>query len=157
MSAKTNWRTEGPRILAWLAVEVPKRHSVVGLYEDAVSAVGLDAPADRLRIWLNRQSAWRTIKRTVGTGSLAPTGATAPSSPVPGVVPHRTLEQYLLDKRRADCPVCRLAPEVRAILKRASEKGSARVAEQIEWLRLDCGATIMPGELTSHRSGGHDQ
>jgi hypothetical protein len=75
----------------------------------------------------------------------------------PAVTPTRTLEQYLLDKRKDDCPVCALSPEARAILKRASERGTAKIAEQIGWLKEDCHVDITAQELTQHRSGGHDR
>jgi hypothetical protein len=119
-----------------------------------VRALKLPVNARRLTDWLgdSAHEEWAAIKATLGAGGGAPASAMAPA-----VTPTRTLEQYLLDKRKDDCPVCALSPEARAILKRASERGTAKIAEQIGWLKEDCHVDITAQELTQHRSGGHDR
>lgn len=151
----TDWYTEGPRVLDWFRTELPHRASMVGVYADARAALGFAGSPEALRIWFARRPEWSAIRRTLGTAT-SPAVTASGGSLSSGTVPRRTLEQFLLDKRKAYCPVCKFPAEVRAILKRASEKGSAKVAEQIGWLREDCGATVTASELTTHRSGGHE-
>ena len=152
------WRELGPRVRGWLIAEVPKRKRVTAaLWEDCVRELGLAMSTDAVRTGAARHlSDWPAIKGTVQPANGNGSGPVTATAPTVIVAPKRTLDQYLLDKRKAECPVCKLHPDIRAILKRASEKGSAKVAEQLEWLRVDCGASITASELTSHRGGGHE-
>lgn len=151
----SNWTVDGPRALAWFRAEAPHRTTMANIYRDACAALGLPSE-NGLRLWLARSCPeWPSLKRTLGTAT-SPVPAGTGGAPSSGAVPLRTLDQYLLDRRKAECPVCHLSPDVRAILKRASEKGSAKVAEQLNWLRDCCGATVTASELTTHRAGGHE-
>ena len=155
-----NWSVEGPRALAWMRAEVPKRSTIVGIHEACVRALRLPVDRGRLGDYLSetRRAEWTQIKLTLGTGTgngtgpHAPTGTGTSSSPVPT----RTLAEFLRDKRRAGCPVCALSPEILQCLAEAANKGSAKVPEQVEWLNTDCGTRITVQELTQHRSGHHE-
>jgi len=161
-----DWSIHGPRALAWLRAEAPKRSVLAGLCGDGVAALKIPCAPKRLQNWLVEspvgRPAWDQIKRTLGTargngaGPHAPAGASAVATPG-AVLPARTLAEFLRDKRREGCPVCALAPEIRHALAEASGKGTAKVAEQVEWLTTDCGATVTAQELIGHRSGGHER
>ena len=153
-----NWSVNGPRALAWMRTEVPRRTTIVGIHEACVRALKLPVDRGRLGDYLSdtQRAEWAQIKKTLGTGNgtgpHAPTGTGTSSSPVPT----RTLAEFLRDKRRAGCPVCALSPEILQCLAEAANKGSAKVPEQVEWLNTDCGARITVQELTQHRSGHHE-
>jgi len=152
-----NWPVNGPRALAWLRAEVPKRSDIRGLAADCVRALDLPATGDRLSDWLatTAREEWLRIKATLATaGSAEPAGRTLAAVPV--TLPRRTLAEFLRDKRREGCPVCALSPEVRQCLAEAAAKGTAKVPEQVEWLNTDCGAHITISDLTQHRSGRHE-
>lgn len=70
----------------------------------------------------------------------------------------QSLAQYMQSKVRAGCLICQLPQEVRAQLGReASKRGFSR-EDQVEWLRLACGAAKVTVEiLTAHLNGKHDQ
>ena len=148
-----NWSVEGPRALAWLRAEVPKRSTIHGATTDCVAALHLPVKPKRLSDWLAEIKAdeWNAIKATAGRGN----GKT-PVNALMGQTPSRTLAEFLRDKRRAGCPVCALSPEILQCLAEAANKGSAKVPEQVEWLNTDCGARITVQELTQHRSGHHE-
>lgn len=61
-------------------------------------------------------------------------------------------------KVKAACPVCQLAPEIRAQLgTSATKKGFSR-PDQLEWLRTVVGASKLTlEELNTHLNGKHDQ
>jgi hypothetical protein len=70
--------------------------------------------------------------------------------------PVTSLVAFMKDKRRAECPVCKLSEEIRTQLASASEKGIKR-KDVLEWLRNAVGVAITNQELTTHRNGGHDE
>lgn len=70
----------------------------------------------------------------------------------------KSLAQYMLDKQRAACPVCKLPAAVRDQLGTpASDKGFTR-RDQVEWLRDACGVVgITEQVLAKHFSARHDR
>jgi hypothetical protein len=70
--------------------------------------------------------------------------------------PVKSLVEFMQDKRRADCPVCKLPEDVRKQLATAAEKGIRR-KDVLEWLRAVIGVQITDVELTAHRNGRHDE
>jgi hypothetical protein len=65
------------------------------------------------------------------------------------------LVDYMRAKRREGCKVCQLSGDIRAQLRTASDK-KILIRDQIAWLRDVVGADITADDLTSHRSGRHD-
>lgn len=66
-----------------------------------------------------------------------------------------SLDEYLMQKKRAGCAICRLPLEARAEIKKAREKRE-RQADIIEWLQVAYKAKIVPADFTSHVSGRHE-
>jgi hypothetical protein len=64
------------------------------------------------------------------------------------------LVDFMKQKRREVCPVCKLSAEVRAQLETAAEKGIKR-RDVLEWLHSVVGVAVTDQELTSHRNGRH--
>ena len=74
----------------------------------------------------------------------------ATTAPVLGLV------DFMRQKRREACPVCKLPQEVREQLATASDKGITQ-KYVLEWLRTTVGVPITKDELTGHRNGRHDE
>ena len=68
----------------------------------------------------------------------------------------RSLTQYVRDKKRAVCPVCRLAPTIRSEMDGARTK-KIRRAEILEWLAAEYGIKLTPAALDAHYSGRHER
>lgn len=68
----------------------------------------------------------------------------------------RSLAEFVKDKRREACAVCRLPAEVRDQVRTAGEKKIHR-RTVLDWLKTDCSAPITDTELTVHTNGHHDQ
>lgn len=66
-----------------------------------------------------------------------------------------TVAEFLLNKRRAVCPVCRLKEPVRALVADARKKGE-RQADIIEYLQVCHRVTITPREFAAHIASRHD-
>lgn len=66
----------------------------------------------------------------------------------------KSLVDFVKAKKRADCPVCALPEEIRAQLHAASEKKIYR-ADQLAWLKEECGHPISGEDLNRHYSGRH--
>lgn len=66
-----------------------------------------------------------------------------------------SVAEFLLNKRRALCPVCQLKDAVKAQVLEAKQKGE-RQADIIEYLQVCHRITITPREFASHVSGRHD-
>jgi len=81
------------------------------------------------------------------------------ASPVIASAPQRakpiTIAEFLLNKRRAVCPVCQLKEPVKSLVLDAKKKGE-RQADIIEYLQVCHRITITPREFASHISGRHD-
>jgi len=161
-AAVTNWEVWGPRIVAWLKAELPQRRTMNRVYEEAAAAFP-ESRCNRgsLRQYLLKLPEWATLRASLGSGQ--PAGASVGPArqptrpPQEAQMPKRSLDEFLRDKKKAECPVCHLPPEIRAQLQHASEHNSAKLVEQCEWLRAECGVDILPSQLTAHRSGGHER
>lgn len=69
----------------------------------------------------------------------------------------KTLADFMRDKKRATCPVCKLPEDIRSQLgKEATKRGFTR-ADQVEWLNMVVGAEITLRELSSHFSSRHEE
>ena len=68
----------------------------------------------------------------------------------------RSLLQFVKDKRREKCEVCRLDPEVRAQLRDAANKKIA-VSVQLQWLHEETGIIVTPEQVNAHRGGRHEE
>lgn len=67
-----------------------------------------------------------------------------------------TVAEFLLDKRRAVCPVCQLKEPVKSLVMDARKKGE-RQADIIEYLHACHRITVTPRDFSSHVSGRHEQ
>lgn len=71
-----------------------------------------------------------------------------------------SIEDFMRNKRKEDCRVCRLSEDLRLKLSTASKKGWSRenVVEYLnEHFADDMGANVTDDELTTHFSGKHDR
>lgn len=78
---------------------------------------------------------------------------------VPTTVPTKkpiTVAEFLLNKRKAVCPVCQLKEPIKAAVMDAKKKGE-RTADILEYLQVVHRVTILPRDYTSHFAGRHDQ
>lgn len=66
-----------------------------------------------------------------------------------------TLEEYLMSKKRAACPVCRLHEPLRQIVAKARKEGK-RQTEVIEYLKVCHRITITPADFATHVSARHE-
>ena len=146
---KGKWEVNGPRVLAWMRAEVPKRSSLRGLAEDCARALKLPVNGLRLTDWLGdtKRDEWAEVKRMLGNGK-------APVSTGVGV--SCSLDEFAAEERRSVCPVCALPADVRAVLATAGDKGH-KVAFQVKWLKVKCGVGgVGVAELAAHRNGRHE-
>lgn len=68
----------------------------------------------------------------------------------------KTLVDFLRDKKREDCPVCKLSDGIRDQLAAARGKKITR-KNQLEWLRDVVSAEITNRDLDGHYQGRHDE
>lgn len=68
----------------------------------------------------------------------------------------KTLAEFVLDKKRAACPVCALSVVARGQLRDATAKHTP-VADQLEWLEAEYGVKIKRDVLQAHRNARHEQ
>lgn len=66
-----------------------------------------------------------------------------------------TVAEFLLNKRKAVCPVCQLKEPVKAAVIDAKKKGE-RTADILEYLQVCHRITIQPRDYTSHFASRHD-
>ncbi len=66
-----------------------------------------------------------------------------------------SVAEFLLNKRRAVCPVCQLKEPVKAMVMEAKKKGE-RQSDIIEYLRECHRVTVTPRDFSAHVSGRHD-
>jgi len=111
----------------------------------------------------------QSFRRTHGIPAARPIGKTrrgeaAPVGAAVSVVPQTdsplrakpiTIAEFLLNKKRAVCPVCQLKEPVKALVQDAKKKGE-RTADILEYLQVCHRITITPREFASHVSGRHD-
>ena len=88
-------------------------------------------------------------------GEDAPAADEAPPAPTAKAKPI-TVAEFLLNKRRAVCPVCQLKEPVKAMVMDARKKGE-RQQDIIEYLHACHRVTVTPRDFSSHVSGRHDQ
>ncbi len=68
-----------------------------------------------------------------------------------------TLSEFIREKKKKDCVICRLDVSIRRQLgPEASKRGFSR-GDQVEWLREVVGITAVTGDvLQQHLNGRHD-
>ena len=66
-----------------------------------------------------------------------------------------SLSEFIMEKKRATCAICKLPQPIRAELRDARKKRYSR-AEQIEWLRVVCKVKISISDFQTHQSGQHE-
>ncbi len=67
----------------------------------------------------------------------------------------RSLMDYVHEKRRAECPVCRLPDVIREQMATASDRKIKR-SVVLAWLSDEHKIGLSDADLTSHYSGHHD-
>jgi hypothetical protein len=83
--------------------------------------------------------------------SVKSKGAAAPKTATP-----LTVAEFLLNKKRAECPVCRLKEPARSLVLEAKKKGE-RQADIIEYLQAVHRIKVAPADFASHISQRHIQ
>lgn len=68
----------------------------------------------------------------------------------------RSLFNYMRDKRRQHCEVCKLSPALKEEMLAARTRKITR-AQVLEWLGVEHGIKLTAGQLDSHYSARHDQ
>ena len=82
-------------------------------------------------------------------------GEFAPVEPHPKSKP-LSVAEFLLNKRKAICPVCQLKEPVKAAVTEAKKKGE-RTADILEYLQVCHRVTIAPRDYQAHFTSRHDQ
>ena len=67
-----------------------------------------------------------------------------------------TVAEFLLNKRKAICPVCQLKEPVKAAVIEAKKKGE-RTSDILEYLQVCHRVTIAPRDYQAHFTSRHDQ
>lgn len=67
-----------------------------------------------------------------------------------------SVAEFLLNKRKAVCPVCQLKEPIKAAVMDAKKKGE-RTADILEYLQVCYRITIQPRDYQAHFSSRHDQ
>ena len=65
-----------------------------------------------------------------------------------------SIAEFLLNKKRAVCPICRLKPEVAALVAKARKDGE-RGADIIDYLQEVHKVKIAPSDLSAHVNARH--
>ena len=68
----------------------------------------------------------------------------------------RSWVRYMEQKRLAACPVCQIPPALRAQF-RLLRRRNLRVADLLEWLRVEWGVQITAEAYSVHAKAGHKQ
>lgn len=100
-----------------------------------------------------------TTARPAGKTRRGAAPARAKITPPPADTPRAkpiTIAEFLLNKRRAVCPVCQLKEPVKSLVVDAKKKGEKQ-ANIIEYLQACHRITITPREFAQHVSGRHEQ
>jgi hypothetical protein len=157
-----NWRETGPRALAWLRAEAPRRSTVKGLAADCAAALGPPLRGDRLQDWLLESAGadWRAIKALIGTGNGNGNGSHAPTVAPAATSPGRSLADYIREQdrnnERAVCPVCGLSAEIRSQIADAKRSGYTQ-PQIIAALAGLFGVTLSPADYQRHVNRRHEQ
>ena len=67
----------------------------------------------------------------------------------------KSLERFLMDRKRATCKICALPPAVKRQLAAPRDRRKADLNVVIEWLQTEWGITITREEYVFHNNGGH--
>ena len=67
----------------------------------------------------------------------------------------RPLDQFLKDRKRAKCAVCRLPQDIREQIRAARERGVSR-ADVLAWLTEECKSAVTNDDFSRHMNGKHD-
>ena len=65
------------------------------------------------------------------------------------------LDQFLKDRKRAKCAVCRLPQDIRDQIRAARERGVGR-ADVLVWLTEECKFALTNNDFSGHVNGRHD-
>jgi len=118
--------------------------------------IGMVLGKDRRTVQSFRKSRGIGASRPVGQtnrGRVADPIPLDPATPRPAKT--ITIAEFLLNKKRAVCPVCQLKEPVKSLVQDAKKKGE-RTADILEYLQVCHRVTITPREFASHISGRHD-
>jgi len=69
--------------------------------------------------------------------------------------PKRTIDEFVRIKRRANCPVCKTKPEIRAAITDARRK-RFQVPIILEWIKSEYGVSLTAAQIRFHFAGQHD-
>ena len=158
--AVVDWKTWGPRVLAWLAAEAPRRTTVNGLAADCAAALGPPLRAGRLQDWLaeSARAAWSEIKRTLGSangnGSRLEVSEKSAAPPVGLTILEYDRQQEVAEDR-ARCPVCKLPPAPREEIAEAKRAGlnATRILRSLACVH---NITITPHDWAHHINARHE-
>lgn len=67
----------------------------------------------------------------------------------------RSIQQFIRDKRRVNCPVCKVPTAIRDAIVDAKRKGFT-VPTILEWLKSEYRIRLTPEQVRTHYSGMHD-
>jgi len=65
-----------------------------------------------------------------------------------------SIDEFLMGKKRASCPVCNIKEPVRSMVAEAKKKGHKQ-SDIIEWLQACHRITVTPQELAAHSNQRH--
>lgn len=68
----------------------------------------------------------------------------------------RTITQFVRDKRRVGCPVCKIPAPIRAQMVEARRRSRITVATIVEWLKSEHGISITREQFRLHYGGLHE-
>lgn len=71
-------------------------------------------------------------------------------------MPGLSLVEYVRERRRAECPVCRLPDAIRQQMAGASDKKIKRTVV-LSWLKDEHKIDVTDSDLTTHYSAKHDE
>lgn len=99
----------------------------------------------------------QTFRKAHGIAASRPVGQTTRGeSAPPDSTPRKavSIDEFLMGKKRASCPVCNIKEPVRSMVIEAKKKGH-RQSDIIEWLQACHRITITPQDLTAHQNQRH--
>jgi hypothetical protein len=91
-----------------------------------------------------------------GESSVTPAPFVAASTDTPPTKKPLSVAEFLLNKRKAVCPVCQLKEPIKAAVIDAKKKGE-RTMDILEYLQACHRITIQPRDYQAHFTSRHDQ